>query len=468
MNSTVKACVRYNSTYSPFFESNIGAKQGDQSSTLLFLFFVNDILTNINENIDGLFTLENQKLFLLLFADDAVLFAHTPQALSSLLKDLENYCQQWRLSVNTKKTKIMIFENGRHTNYDFVFNNVTLETVTSFKYLGVHLFKNGHWNRTQKHIAKHSQSALHNLFIVFNQLGLSTKEKCNLFDSLVGTKLTYSAEIWGLKESNDIELVHRKFLRKILTVRKSTNSDGLYGELGRYPIIIKQKLKVLKYWIKTINPNNKLLTRNIYHMLKEDADENITYGNKNWAFEIKSLLENIGLAHIWWNQNEVLPNDYDLKIISDRIYDIFKQSWYSNINNSNRLASYSTYKEDFEFETYLNRINVTRFRIALTQFRISAHNLAIEKGRHENIPKENRLCKYCNMKVIESEYHFLLVCPAYTTIRKQYLKPYYCHWPSINKFRSLMSSKSTKVINNLSKYIYYATRSRTLITSNVP
>lgn len=114
-------------------------------------------------------------------------------------------------------------------------------------------------------------------------------------------------------------------------------------------MIIKQKLKVLKYWIKTINPNNKLLTRNIYHMLKEDADENITYGNKNWAFEIKSLLENIGLAHIWWNQNEVLPNDYDLKIISDRIYDIFKQSWYSNINNSNRLASYSTYKEDFEF-----------------------------------------------------------------------------------------------------------------------
>ena len=153
-------------------------------------------------------------------------------------------------------------------------------------------------------------------------------------------------------------------------------------------------------------------------MLKEDADENITYGNKNWAFEIKSLLENIGLAHIWWNQNEVIPNDYDLKIISDRIYDIFKQSWYSNINNSNRLASYSTYKEDFEFETYLNSINVTRFRIALTHFRISAHNLAIEKGRHENIAKENRLCKYCNMKVIESEYHFLLVCPAYTTIRK--------------------------------------------------
>ena len=35
-------------------------------------------------------------------------------------------------------------------------------------------------------------------------------------------------------------------------------------------------------WIKkTINPNNKVLTRNTYHMLKEDADENITYGTKN-------------------------------------------------------------------------------------------------------------------------------------------------------------------------------------------
>ena len=38
MYSTVNACVRHNSTYSPFFDSNIRVKQGDQCSSLLFLY----------------------------------------------------------------------------------------------------------------------------------------------------------------------------------------------------------------------------------------------------------------------------------------------------------------------------------------------------------------------------------------------------------------------------------------------
>ena len=36
-----------------------------------------------------------------------------------------------------------------------------LEVVTSFKYLGVYLFKNGNWNRTQKGITEHASYALH-------------------------------------------------------------------------------------------------------------------------------------------------------------------------------------------------------------------------------------------------------------------------------------------------------------------
>ena len=54
------------------------------------------------------------------------------------------------LKNNTAKTKAMIFEKGRHTHYDFNPNNVELEKVTSFKYLGMYSFKNWNWTRTQK------------------------------------------------------------------------------------------------------------------------------------------------------------------------------------------------------------------------------------------------------------------------------------------------------------------------------
>ena len=88
----------------------MGLKQGDPSSPLLFMLFVNDIMENINADLQNIFSINELKLFLILFADDQVLFATSPNTLQLLLSDLETYCQLWGLKINTNKTKAMIFE----------------------------------------------------------------------------------------------------------------------------------------------------------------------------------------------------------------------------------------------------------------------------------------------------------------------------------------------------------------------
>ncbi|MES9880358.1 MAG: reverse transcriptase family protein [Sedimenticola sp.] len=181
MYSVVRSCIRFNSSKSDFFSSHIGVKQGDPSSALMFMMFINDISQNINSNLDGIFTCNELKFFLILYADDQVLFANNPESLQSMLRDVEQYCHTWGLKINTSKTKTMIFEKGRHTKFDFSLNNTILETVTSFKYLGIHLFKNGNWFRTQKIIAQHGSLALHNLFKILNQTELITSEKCKAY-----------------------------------------------------------------------------------------------------------------------------------------------------------------------------------------------------------------------------------------------------------------------------------------------
>ena len=93
-------------------------------------------------------------------------------------------------------------------------------------------------------------------------------------------------------------------------------------------------------------------------------------------------------------------------------------------------------------------------RILLSQFRISAHDLEIEKGRHRNIPRSERKCKLCNLNVVENEYHFLLVCHFYRNILKKNFKKYYLAWPTINKFESLMTTENKRTILNISKYLY--------------
>ena len=56
------------------------------------MFFINDLIQNINSDLDSIFTVDEIQIFVLLYADDAVLFAKSPCALQSILSDLERYC----------------------------------------------------------------------------------------------------------------------------------------------------------------------------------------------------------------------------------------------------------------------------------------------------------------------------------------------------------------------------------------
>ena len=69
----------------------------------------------------------------MLYADDAVVFAKSPEVLQSILYDIESYCTLWGLKINIAKTKAMVSENGRHTHFDFYLNNAKVEIVTSLK-----------------------------------------------------------------------------------------------------------------------------------------------------------------------------------------------------------------------------------------------------------------------------------------------------------------------------------------------
>ena len=56
-----------------------------------------------------------------------------------------------------------------------------------------------------------------------------------------------------------IELVHTKFFKFVFKVSKFTHNMMMYGELGRYPLYVMIKKRMVNYWT-TIqkSPGNKL------------------------------------------------------------------------------------------------------------------------------------------------------------------------------------------------------------------
>lgn len=380
-----------------------------------------------SSNNDELLTINQIQIFLLLFADDTLLLSETKEGLQNLLDSLHRYCMKWNVTVNTEKTKVMVFKNGtRVEKVDFYYNNIRLDNVKNYTYLGVCLSSNGKFHQCQKYLAEQGSKALYALNTLFDCTSLNIKDKLKLFDSMILPILTYGSEIWGFHDSKDIERVHLKFLKQLLGVHSQTCNNAIYGELGRVPLSVSRKERILKYWCKLLNDRNCLLYK-IYEnefavFINHTGAMQNRNGCRSWLADVKDLLYNLGFAYLWDTQN---ITSLQIKAVVERLYDQYIQTWHSCVNDSPKLSTYRAIKRIFVIENYLQCIQNYNHRIALSRLRCSAHKLMIEEGRYRQIDRDNRLCICCNMKMVEDEYHFIMVCPAFRDLRNSLLPKYF-------------------------------------------
>ena len=124
--------------------------------------FLNDLEEEFLINgIDGI-DIGLIKIFLLLYADDIVIFSSSAEGLQDGLNQLETYCKRWKLQVNTSKTKIMVFMKGGMLprNLSLSFDNTVLEIVKKFTYLENLFTTGGSFTETQNTLAGQARKAL--------------------------------------------------------------------------------------------------------------------------------------------------------------------------------------------------------------------------------------------------------------------------------------------------------------------
>ena len=128
----------------------------------------------------------------------------------------------------------------------------------------------------------------------------------------------------------------------------------------------------------------------------------------------------------------------------------------NNLDESNKLFLYKQLKTSMNKEYYVSSENL-EYRKLITKFRISDHSLEIEKGRHYKIPRENRLCKTCN--IIEDEKHFILNCNLNKIPRKTIFDIYSAEDPNFSnltddqKLSSILNPASSQQVKNTGSYL---------------
>ena len=74
---------------------------------------------------------------------------------------------------------------------------------------------------------------------------LSGSHEMDLFDKLIAPIIKYASEVWVFGHGNAIERLYLQFCKQILTIKRSTQNDFVYGELGRIDFQCMQYYKIL-------------------------------------------------------------------------------------------------------------------------------------------------------------------------------------------------------------------------------
>ena len=140
------------------------------------------------------------KVFLILYADDIVVFANSSSEFQKSLDLLFDYCQRWKLVIDTSKTKIMIFRKGGRLpqGFTFYYNNILIEIVNNFSYLDIVFTVGGSFSEAQNTLSGKTLKAIFKLNkYIYKFTNVSIKDKLDLFDKLVLPNLKYGDQIWA-------------------------------------------------------------------------------------------------------------------------------------------------------------------------------------------------------------------------------------------------------------------------------
>ena len=132
----------------------------------------------------------------------------------------------------------------------------------------------------------------------------------------------------------------------------------------------------MSYSLKILKMQDHRYVRKCYIMMKQ-YDQ---LGCTNWVSHIRSLLYANGFGYLW-EQQEVPREKVFLSLFKQRLIDQYFQCWFSDINLSSKLCSYSSFKFSYSHESYLDAVKVRKFRRAIASLRTSSRKLEVSGKR---------------------------------------------------------------------------------------
>jgi hypothetical protein len=371
-----------------------------------------------------------------------MILANSAAHIQLQLNRFHEYAQNKQLTVNTEKTKVMVFFSGDTTPMPtFMYDGKGLEVVSEFKYLGLILSRDGKMITATNQMARNFMGGIARVQKAGAEFGILNRKHAMLwlFQTFALTIGLYGCQIWATdKLSYDSSMktkahvYHAGFLKSLLGVKRATETRCLLRETGQMPLYFYWFRCVMRFWNSLLSTNNDLLSRVV------QADMRFADREGSWTYQVFTALNDMPNAQHFAaavrSGTRVNMNDFEA-VLREQII----QEWRSLDNLTPQEAHSSsrimrTYHTHFGIPLgtvpgwwddrkrnkkpllpiYLRKNIAHNLLRSISCLRLSSHNFRVETLRRQENRRsyELRICNKCDWHTIQDEEHVILDCPS--------------------------------------------------------
>jgi hypothetical protein len=261
----------------------------------------------------------------------------------------------------------------------------------------------------------------------------SVNLKLILFDNIMPATLCYGCEVWGLhgitakanKARSEVSARYNMRIRQICGIRNSIAANVYLHELDVKPLEHRWWQQTLGFWARIqAAPHGNFYKQ----LLLDNLNDALVHKIRNFSWSVLRKLRELGIqVDTACGTVPVIETTAVMEALDSKLAAYWEGTHHTPHTSPSVGVKKCTYLQWFfrpdgyaSYKHYKHMSLPGEQLRQLIRFRVGSHDLPIEKGRRQNIARQDRLCVKCDLHAVCDEHHVVFECPHVEVLRQQF------------------------------------------------